>query len=64
MKEEKQYLVLDPEESSIIIDSLNDKRTSLINKGKTSDAVDDLILKVGFAPKKKFKVIRDEHESR
>ena len=64
MKEEKQFIALDPEESSIIIDSLNDKRTSLINNGKTSDAVDDLILKVGFAPKKKFKVIRDEHESR
>lgn len=64
MKEEKQYLALDPEESSIIIDSLNDKRTKLLNNGKTSDAVDDLILKVGFAPKKKFKVIRDEHESR
>lgn len=64
MREEKQYLALDSDESSIIIDSLNDKRTALLNEGKSSDAVDDLIIKVGFAPKKKFKVIRNEYESR
>lgn len=28
-----------------------------MNQGKSTDAVDDLIIKVGTAPKKKFKVI-------
>lgn len=32
----------------------------LMNEGKSTDAVDDLIIKVGTAPKKKFKVIEKE----
>ena len=31
-----------------------------MNEGKSTDAVDDLIIKVGTAPKKKFKVIEKE----
>ena len=44
-------------EHGIVIDSLNEKRNDLISEGKTTDAVDELIVKVGHAPKKKFKVI-------
>ncbi|WP_431833745.1 thioester domain-containing protein [Dorea longicatena] len=44
----------------IIIRSLNDEKTDLMNEGKSTDAVDDLIIKVGTAPKKKFKVIEKE----
>lgn len=40
-----------------IIRSLNDTKTELKNRGKTTDAVDDLIIKFGYAPKKKFKVV-------
>lgn len=32
----------------------------MMNEGKSTDAVDDLIIKVGTAPKKKFKVIEKE----
>ena len=47
-------------EHGIIIRSLNDEKTDLMNEGKSTDAVDDLIIKVGTAPKKKFRVIEKE----
>lgn len=57
MKERQHFVALDDYEHGIIIDSLNEKRSSLINEGRTTDAVDELIVKVGYAPKKKFTVI-------
>ena len=56
-QEEMYHLALDGYEHGIIIRSLNDEKTDLMNEGKSTDAVDDLIIKVGTAPKKKFKVI-------
>ena len=55
--QEKNYIALNDYEHGIVIDSLNEKRNDLISEGKTTDAVDELIVKVGHAPKKKFKVI-------
>lgn len=57
MKEEQVYVALDDYEHGVVIRSLNDERNALKNEGKTTDAVDDLIVKIGNAPKKKFKVI-------
>ena len=57
MKERQHFVALDDYEHGIVIDSLNEKRNDLISEGKTTDAVDELIVKVGHAPKKKFKVI-------
>ena len=57
-KEEMYHIALDDYEHGIIIRSLNDEKTDLMNEGKS--AVDDLIIKVGYAPKKKFKVIEKE----
>ena len=64
MKEEHYHLALDDYEHGIIIRSLNDTKTELIKEGKTTDAVDDLIIKVGYAPKKKFKVIERKNSDR
>ena len=55
---------MDDYEHGIIIRSLNDTKTELIKEGKTTDAVDDLIIKVGYAPKKKFKVIERKESDR
>ena len=55
-KEEMYHIALDDYEHGIIIRSLNDEKTDLMNEGKSTDAVDDLIIKVGTAPKKKFRV--------
>ena len=54
------HIALDDYEHGIIIRSLNDEKTDLMNEGKSTDAVDDLIIKVGTAPKKKFRVIEKE----
>ena len=59
-KEELYHIALDDYEHGIVIRSLNDEKTDFMNEGKSTDAVDDLIIKVGTAPKKKFKVIEKE----
>jgi hypothetical protein len=61
MEKEKLYhIALDDYEHGVVIRSLNDEKTKLMEEGKSADAVDDLIIKVGTAPKKKFKVIEKE----
>ena len=59
-KEEMYHIALDDYEHGIVIDSLNEKRNDLRSEGKSTDAVDELIVKVGHAPQKKFKVIEKE----
>lgn len=60
MKEQKYYLALKDDEQSIILRALNDLKTNQLNIGKTTDAIDDLIVKIGTAPIKKFKVIEQD----
>lgn len=63
MLKEKQYFVaLDDYEHGVVIRSLNDEKNELREQGKSTDAVDDLIVKIGNAPSKKFRVI--ERDSR
>ena len=65
MEREKLYhIALYDYEHGIIILTLNDKKTDLMNEGKSTDAIDDLIVKVGTAPQKKFKVIKERDEAR
>ena len=64
MKERQHFVALDDYEHGIVIDSLNEKRKDLMNEGKTTDAVDELIVKVGPAPKKKFTVIEKDKGKR
>ena len=65
MEREKLYhIALDDYEHGIIIRTLNDKKTDLMNEGKSTDAIDDLIVKVGTAQQKKFKVIKERDEAR
>lgn len=56
----KYYIVLNEYERRIIINSLNELRNRLIVKGRYTDAVDELLLKIINAKKKKFKVIYKE----
>ena len=58
MEKEKLYhIALDDYEHGVVIRSLNDEKTKLMEEGKSADAVGDLLVKVGNAPLKKFKVI-------
>lgn len=63
MKEERYHIALDDYEHGVVIRALNATKTDLMNEGKFTDAVDDLIIKVGYAPKKKFKVIERKEGS-
>ena len=54
------YLALDDGERSMIIRFLNDIRSRFITEGKYTDGVDDVLVKVIGAKKKKFKVIYTE----
>lgn len=56
----KYYIVLNEYERRIIINSLNELRNRLIAKGRYTDTVDELLLKIINAKKKKFKVIYKE----
>ena len=64
MKEDKYQVSLDDNEHGIVIRCLNDKINELIKEGKYTDAVDDLLVKVGNAPKKKTRVKDGRDESR
>lgn len=65
MKEPYYHIALDDNEHSIIIKSLNDERNTLLEEGRTTDAVDDLIVKVGNAPYRRIRVIeRDRDDAR
>lgn len=52
----KYHLALDDYEHSLLIHALNDKRNELIQNGKYTDAVDEVLVKVIEVPKKKFKI--------
>lgn len=52
MRERQHFVALDEYEHGIVIDSLNEKRNDLRSEGKSTDAVDELIVKVGHAPAK------------
>lgn len=54
------YLALDDSERSVIIHSLNNLRNRLIEQDKYTDAIDDILVKVIGAKKKKFKIVYRE----
>ena len=57
---EKYYIVLDEYERRMIINSLNELRNRLIADGRYTEAIDEILLKIINAKKKKYKVICKE----
>ncbi len=57
MKELHYYVALDGEQQKILLRSLYDEKNALIEQGRSTDGVDELILIIGRAPLKKIKVI-------
>ena len=57
MKEKLFHVVLDDDEQSVLIRCLNDERNLLMQEGHNTDALDDLIVKVGLAKQRRYKVI-------
>ena len=55
MKEPYYHIVLN--EHSAVIQSLNDTRNAFLAEEKSTDLLDDLIIKIGNAPYRKIRVI-------
>ena len=56
MKEKKTHLYFDSEERKILIHSLVKLKNQLIEQGRYTDPVDELIFKVSAAPVKRMKI--------
>ena len=56
MREKKYHLYLTADEQSKVIQSLIDLKNNLIAQGRYTDAVEDVLLKVLSAKKKKLKI--------
>ena len=56
MKEAKYHLYLDDNEYDIVIESLICLKNSLIEQGRYTDAVDDILTKLSKARKKRVTV--------
>lgn len=65
MRDEKNIVAFDDYEQGIMIKALNELRTRLINEERSTDAVDDLILKTANARRKRVRYTeREENEAR
>ncbi len=53
---QKRYLYLNESEISVVLHSLVRLKNSLIQQGRYTDCVDELILKVMNAPTKRLKI--------
>ena len=59
MREKKTHLYLDSQERRLLLHSLVELKNQLIQQGRYTDCVDELIFKVTGAPLKKLKVQHD-----
>ena len=57
MREKRYHLALDDNEHGIKLKALNEFRNDLIEEERTTDAVDDLIIKTAYAPEKRVKLV-------
>ena len=58
-KEEKRVLTLDRYEDGVVVNALNELRNDLLEEQRSTDIVDEVLLKAIDAPTKKVKC-RDE----
>ena len=56
MRETKYHTYLDSEERTILLHSLVELKNQLIQQGRYTDCVDELIFKVANAPVKRMKI--------
>lgn len=56
MKEKKNYLYVDTKERTLRLHSLVELKNQLIQQGRYTDCVDELIFKVINAPTKRMKI--------
>ena len=54
-REEKRILVIDDHEQGVVINALNEYRTSKLSEDFTTDIIDELLIKAIDAPTRKEK---------
>ncbi len=64
MSDEKRVLVLDIYEHKLLLNMLNEKRNSLIKEQKSTDLVDEVLIKTIDAPVKRFFRMKEKNEDR
>lgn len=57
MKTERYFIAFDRYEMGMMLEALVRLKNQLLAEGRYTDYVDELIIKVGEAPTKKFKVL-------
>lgn len=60
MKEQKYFIAFDDFERRVVVNCMNEMRNSLIEDGKCTEALDEVMLKIIRSKQKKFKVIYQE----
>lgn len=60
MRDKRYYIALDGYERGVIVNALNEMRNNLLQQGRYTDTVDEVLLKIIDAKTKKFKVITKE----
>lgn len=64
MSDEKRVLVLDIYEYKLLLNMLNEKRNSLIKEQKSTDLVDEVLIKTIDAPVKRFFKMKEKNEDK
>ena len=57
MRDKKYYIALDDFERRVVVNCMNEIRNSLIEDGKCTDTLDEVLLKIIRSKQKKLKVI-------
>ena len=57
MRDKKYYIALDDFERRVVVKCMNEIRNSLIEDGKCTDVLDEVLLKIVRSKQKKFKVV-------
>ncbi|MBE6785905.1 MAG: hypothetical protein E7538_06735 [Ruminococcaceae bacterium] len=60
MREKKYCIALDDFERRVVVNCMNEMRNSLIEDGKCTDVLDEVLLKIIRSKQKKLKVIYQE----
>ena len=60
MRDKKYYIALDDFERRVVVNCINEMRNSLIENGKCTESLDEVMLKIIRSKQKKFKIIYQE----
>lgn len=60
MRDKKYYIALDDFERRVVVNCMNEMRNSLIEDGKCTKALDEVLLKIIRSKQKKFKIVNKE----